>query len=267
LTYESENRAGKGEVVSTDEQLAFAWVENARLAEISIVYEGATPGCGVMKATRDVEAGRMSPQIANRFAEAYRGLTVPGYQRLWPGHAEGEKSMSDQNKDQRSAPPVTAPAPAPEDSTPSEHRNNAPLNNPDAQTGGVSGTVIERAVVETALRDAGIETTDVRAGLAELIRLAADGRAYRADLIESALTEGVRIFGNSFDKPTYRAMFERSTLDEVKRVRDSWQAQSVPLFPAGRQTDDEVGKPEDKAPVARSNDERLNLAPKTIFGG
>ncbi|MGE0131868.1 MAG: hypothetical protein AB7U82_27610 [Blastocatellales bacterium] len=271
VSYQVERRDGKGNVISTDEELAYAWVENARLAEISIVYEGATPGCGVLKAGQEAEGGRVTPQIAERFAVAYRGLTIPGYQRSWPGHAEKEEKPMSANKDQRSAPPVIAPALAPEASTPSERRDNAPLTTPAAQAGGVTDTTVERSIVETAIHDAGITSSDIRAGLTRLGQLAADGRRYRADLIESALAEGVRVFGNDFAKETYRAMFERSELDEIKRVLDGWKGQSASLLPAGRQTSDTADKPEEgNEPTqvrAADDDPRFKLLPPNAFGG
>jgi hypothetical protein len=272
LGYSREERDGKGEVISDDEEIAFAWVEDARLAEISAVYEGATPGCGILKASRFVEAGRITPQLAARFASAYRGLTIPGYQRSWPGFSEkGDSPMNEKPKDQRTPEPVTAPALAPGQSAPPEQREPRPQPVPAAQTGGVTETTVERSIVENALRDAGVTATDLSAGLAELVRLAGDGKRYRTDLVESALTEGVRVFGNDFDKATYRAMFEASSIDQVKRVLGDWSKQSASLLPAGRQTDDEAKTPEEvettKPVRAVKDDPRLLIVPKSVFGG
>ena len=46
---------------NTNEQMAFVWIENARLSEVSAVYDGATPGAMILtKAIREARAGRLS---------------------------------------------------------------------------------------------------------------------------------------------------------------------------------------------------------------
>lgn len=56
--------------------LAFAWVHDARLAEVSAVYEGATPGAAILKAVREAEAGRITPMARTVIEQRYR-YTLP----------------------------------------------------------------------------------------------------------------------------------------------------------------------------------------------
>lgn len=75
---------------------------------------------------------------------------------------------------------------------------------------------------------------------ARLAPLADDGRQYRADLVESALAEGVRAMGESFPQETYRQMFSRAGLEEIKLLRAKWMELAGQRLPGGRQTVDQA---------------------------
>lgn len=53
-------------------RLAFAWVENARLSEVSFVFDGATPGAGIVKAQRAVEAGLLERAVVAQLEDVYQ---------------------------------------------------------------------------------------------------------------------------------------------------------------------------------------------------
>lgn len=57
---------------SEDDQIGFAWVDGARLAEVSAVYEGSTPGAAVLKAVREAEADRLTPFARATIEQRYR---------------------------------------------------------------------------------------------------------------------------------------------------------------------------------------------------
>lgn len=275
LTYEKEERDSKGNVISSEEVLCFAWIENARLSEISIVYDGATPGCGILKAQQEVEAGRATPAIAARFAQAYRGLAMPGFQRLWPGAElspdqvvakgiaanpaaiiQGVKAMPQGNQQPASA----GLAPSPETVPSPESRENAPQTTPAIQDDGL------RNALTTALGDLKLTANDPTAGLRQLVTLAHDGQQYRADLIDTALAEGVRFIGEKFDQPTYRGILERASLAEVKRITEDWRAQADKLFPAGRKTNEEPAQTDEPTDRATSKDP-IHMLPPSAFNG
>lgn len=91
------------------------------------------------------------------------------------------------------------------------------------------------------------QVATLEARVAELTPLAEMGRQYRADLIEDALKEGVRLFGNDFRRETHRAMLERSTLEEIKAIKGDWERAAVTKLGAGgRQTTPE---PLERAPA------------------
>lgn len=258
VTYTVQRRNDKGEVIAEEEAVAFAWVENATLREVSIVYDGATPGCGILKAAQEVEAGRVTPAIATRFAAAYRGLAIPGYRQTWPGFTEKEFRMDPKTTLPGSAVPV-APAPLAQSLAPADPRSTPQLSNADQP----EGVAIER--VREALTAAEITAEDVLTGLRQMADLARDGRQYRADLITSALAEGTRAMGNDFSVETWRCMLERASLSEIKTIAGQWRAQADMVLPNGRKSADDAG--EQSAPVTAAPFDKTVLVPPDAFGG
>ncbi len=211
------------EVTSTNEEtgneqrrmvLALGLVEDAHLAEVSVVYDGATPGAAILKAQAEAERGRIKPEAIRLIEQRYR-LRLPDPRITVPGTAPAKEE-----------PPVTQ-EPDPTRAQP----ESAPLATqlrtlfPDAAT--------DEAIVE-AVRTLKAENDRLRP-------LADDGTRYREDLITAALTEGVRAYGDTFAKETYEGLLRGATIETIKRLRDDWQAVADRQFPGGRQTRDEDG--------------------------
>lgn len=107
------------------------------------------------------------------------------------------------------------------------------------------------------LRTLETEVTNSREGeespvqtLARLRRQADDGRSYREDLIEQALTEGVRAYGNDFAREAEKADLAGASLETIKRRRDQWKRTGDQVLPGGRKTtegDDPPNRREGKA--------------------
>lgn len=74
--------------------------------------------------------------------------------------------------------------------------------------------------------------------VAELQPLADQGRAYRDELVNQAVAEGVRAMGEAFPEETYRGMLAGAPLEHIRQVRDTFAAQAAERFPGGRQTRD-----------------------------
>ena len=99
---------------------------------------------------------------------------------------------------------------------------------------------------------------DLTAKVAELTPLAETGRAYRADLIEDTIQEGVRAFGAAFPEATFRQMLDTQDLAGIKALRDYHAAIATQTLPGGRRSVDTVPvqpgdsqtapQPEDAAP-------------------
>lgn len=191
--------------------LATFTVEDGRLAEVSAVYDGATPGAVIEKAQRMVENGQMPADVAHRVEVQYR-IKLPDQKRNWPG-VEAKRSKQ-------------AMSGEPTNDLLTQIR--AILGNSDAPAGDeVEG-----------VRWLAAEVTRLKAETTRLSPLAEDGKTYRTDLIEETLKEGVRAMGDNFAHEAYKEMLESASLARIKEVRDKFAAQAKATIPGGRQTTD-----------------------------
>lgn len=281
LTY--PKRGPNGDVVA--EELAFAWMEGAHLAEVSAVYDGATPGAAIMKAQQEADGGRLKPAAARLIEARYR-IRLTGAQQIWTAGTPAQGGNMGENDSQigneRSAAAAepqaeerlgtaTAPAvPVPgtgEGNTPADAEAQmvalratlAGLGLPEgdlpAQVRGLADETLRLRPLEVRLAEAErmlVESTGAldaaQVELARLRPLAADGETYRSDLLSEALEEGVRAVGSGFRSDTYRALLEKSDLATIKQFRDDWRGSAEKLFPGGRQSTDagEQGPKADK---------------------
>lgn len=180
--------------------VATAEIVDARLAEVSAVYDGATPGAMVLRAQQMADAGLLEPETARRLETKYR-IKLPATRVLSaakPAATPERKKIVDELEQIRAL--------------------MAELN--------VSGeSVIDqvRWLVDENAR---------------LAPLADAGRQYRDDLIADALAEGVRALGEAFPTETYRGIMNRAGLEEIKSLRANFATQAALRFPGGRQTSD-----------------------------
>lgn len=264
IRYPTHDAAGN----VTGEELAFAWVDDAHLCEVSAVYDGATPGAAILKAQQEADGGRLRPETARLLEARYR-IRLPGAARQWSG-VSGEPSVRLEGRT------MDAVVIEPEAASEAEPVAEAVQPAGDAEAEAVvvdAGAVAElralyegqqahtRAVAELlGVPEGGDLGTAVRALRAELTRLqpfetravtaerrvveleplAQDGRAYRADLLAETLAEGVRAYGDRFEAETYRPLLEAAPLATVKRMRDDWRAVGEQLFKGGRLTVDKA---------------------------
>ena len=110
-----------------------------------------------------------------------------------------------------------------------------------AEVRAPDGVALDTAVrgLGRQLAEAQAELEQSRAEVARLQPLADQGRAYRDELINQAVAEGVRALGETFPEETYRAMLANAPLEHIRQVRDTFAAQAAERFPGGRQTRDE----------------------------
>lgn len=228
--------------------VAVGSIENARLNEVSAVWDGATPGAKIVevKVPREIEAGRMRADTVSLLEQRFR-IRLPHPARSFAG--------------------AVTPAPPKEedrmDLTPEEL---ATIRLALTETGAPADAAIPATVsglVEEikSLRALPAEIDRLRplADEAERLRpLADEGRAYRADLVAQALAEGVRAMGAEFAEETYRGLLESASLDTVKRLRDDWKATGDRVFPGGRLTKDDAASP---TPIATGK----RRAPRAAF--
>lgn len=223
----------------TRQVLATADIEDAHLAEVSAVYDGATPDASVLgiKARSLADAGQLRPETTQLLAARYR-MRLPHAARVYqlgtPPTAE-EDRMTTQDTPPTGAQPTADDAPA---------RLRGLL--------GAAGITVTpeadpfervRALVEEVQRLRPFEEEVQR-----LRPLADDGRTYRGDLIDETLREGVRAFGQEFPQETQRGLLEHAPLDAIKATRSMWSKLASERIPGGRLTRDDAE--EGKAPVS-----------------
>ncbi len=200
-------------------------IDDAHLAEVSAVYEGSTPGAMILRAKGMAEAGLLDGEEIRRLEVQYR-IKLPTGQRVWPvekTQKNGEKPMADK---------------------------------PDS-------TILQ---IKAILAEAGAPHEDPAKAAqwladenVKLTSLADDGRLYRSDLIDEALTQGVRANGESFTEAamaTYRKMFSTADISIVKQMSADWQRQGDKIFKGKRLTVDgeEQSTTPASAPVSRVPD-------------
>ena len=67
--------------------------------------------------------------------------------------------------------------------------------------------------------------SDVAPDLESLIALAKEGLSYRNEIIEQALTSGVRSLGNAFNKEAFAKTFSNMTTKDIKEMGEAWEVQ------------------------------------------
>lgn len=186
-------------------KLATFGVDNARLAEVSAVYEGATPRAEILKAEREAEVGRID-EAARRFIEQQYRVKLPAAKRSVAGVE---------------IPP--AHAPRKDKAMELEEALRAMLTRANVTMGDDPLSGVEHLIQRVA----------------DLEPQAAEGRQYRTDLVAQALAEGVRAYGQSFDKAGWEQDMQRFSLERIKKCRDMWAETAAARLPAGRHTVDE----------------------------
>lgn len=216
---------GGGQVVAT------VSVDNARLCEVSAVFDGATPDATILKATRMIEAGELKPDAVRMLEARYRmsfatkrsfaGVDLQGGKKL-----ELEKIFN-------------------------QLREVLALPADGDAVATVASLVAERDRLAAEHKTATTDVEALRAKVAELEPQAKDGATYRSDLITEALGEGVRAYGDKFAKETYETLLHTSPLAIIKQMKTDWAVLGNERFKGGRQTVDNSQAPDKgKAPVA-----------------
>ena len=215
---------GGGQVTAT------VGVDNARLAEVSAVFDGATPDATILKATRMIEAGELKPDAVRMLEARYRMSFAT--KRSFPGVDLGGGKKLELEKIFNQLREVLA----------------LPADGDAVAT--VASLVAERDRLAAESKTATTEAETLRAKVAELEPQAKDGAQYRTDLIAEALGEGVRAYGDKFAKETYEKLLRSVSLDVIKQMKSDWLTLGNERFKGGRATVDNSqapGKPEEKA--------------------
>lgn len=245
-------------------EMAYLWVNDAHLYEVSTVYEGATPGAEIqtMKAQALADEGRLRDGDLKRLEQ--KGVRLRAPARLWV--AAPPNSIPGTPVDGYLREPVSISGRLDIDqrvlAAPRKEGSMDPLTELRALLveHGIEGEAEPLAAIRSALderRAQHLEMARLRANAeasAELLaartreiedlsgeiarlRPEADaGRQYRTDVIAEALASGVRAYGEAFAREKYAGMFERMAIDEIRILQADWERTAKQRFPGGRQT-------------------------------
>lgn len=228
---------------------AFAWVEDAHMSEFSFVYDGATPGAGILKAQRAVEAGTLDRKAIVELEDVYQvrlasRFAVPDLAKV-PGNTPeigGDivKDFWDRLAavyEQRAGAKHSAATKTALEEIRKKAAEGRGSHDEVAQM--VADLLAEAQTEETGGDDEGRaqRIVELEAEVARLKPLAELGAQYRADLVEDAIKAGVRAIGNDFKVDQYRKVFEGASIDDIKTFRADWERVAAAKFgPGGRQT-------------------------------
>lgn len=244
-----------------DGETAWAWVEDANLGEYSLVYDGATPGAVITKATRLAAEGQLSPSDIVLAEEVLRArirpisvVPMPAVRiatsaavelvdvdpELNPPRANPNERTADMTGAETIAAVLSGQSTA---LTPEVRQRLEGLQQQLTTTSGTAAeavlAVLELAPAAAAGGDNASDIDALRQRLVTLEAEAVDGRAYRTQLITDTLAWGVRAHGNDFRREMYERMFKEPgrSLDDIRAVQDDFKAAAEALLgPGGRQT-------------------------------
>lgn len=221
FTYEEEKEGVIRQILAT------VGIDDAHLAEVSGVYDGATPGAMIEKVYEMASLGELSvddvrhAQVVYRMDKATteRMLALPALQTRHAGvdvRQPGQKPGKDQ-------------------------RMNEQQFSQMVDTLIRAGVLTEEQRASATEAEALTATDKLAARVRELEPRASDGDTYRNDLVSEALAEGVRAYGNDFAKETYETTLRSAPLEVIKRMRDDWKVTGDARFAGGRSTSDGDG--------------------------
>lgn len=217
-------------------------VEDGHMRETSGVYDGATPGAGVVKALRAANAGLLSINQRDVLEQHYR-MRLPGQGRVFGGvdvpDREGEGTIVGDKAQQQAAATDGAPV-------------VVPSTDLVAGTGQQPTPILRLNGLDEAVRALGLDpgadpVAALRAfepQLSELRTMADAGRAYRTRLVGDGLALGVRAMGDSFDKATWEATLNGvRQVGDLEKMVDNLRAAAEKIVPSGRATTDVTPEP------------------------
>ncbi|GIW06368.1 MAG: hypothetical protein KatS3mg060_1173 [Dehalococcoidia bacterium] len=244
---------------SGEQVIAIGEIEDARLSEWSLVYDGATPGAAIEKAYRLVAERALPPAALGWVAARYQ-LPVAGaamaLERAAPAgeplrggqlqELEARHPTSEREETMREEMAIHDPPPAGRDH-PIEPAEREQVRRALARVQAPATATVEW-LADELLR--------LRAEVDRLTPLAAQGEAYREQLIEDRVRAAVRLHGPEVAVEALRAKCRKLTLDEIRAEIAADTAAADRLFAGGRQTIEDdppaVGGPTRRRPPDRA---------------
>ncbi|MEQ1644920.1 MAG: hypothetical protein ABL959_15835, partial [Pyrinomonadaceae bacterium] len=244
--YEYSVNAAGVEVDPTDsagseKRMAFVWIENARLSEVSAVYDGATTNAMIIKAEREARAGRLEKDVENYLERRFRfrrdvktwikgdkGLYVPDDAR----HNESESNSGELPENNRS-----------EKTTMTEQEMTAAIDT-ERKASVLKLRTIGVAAGVTLADDisSDVAVAELERSTKQLVAKAAKYDEVRNAEIDAAIVEKIRAEGETFGvdaQAKTRAMLEAvEDIATIREFKTEWAAKADIRFPKSRVSDD-----------------------------
>jgi hypothetical protein len=220
VVYEIPDEAG-----NMVERYAVAWIVNARLSEVSGVYDGSTPYAMILKATRESKAGRIPERVA-KLVENRARVHLPDKTIQIPARKQGDETMTDQEK--------LAAEKAARDARNAEFALYVRKVCTDSGLANLGESLTAEQLVDS-----------LRAEVVRLRPLADDATKLRGSLIDACVTEGKRALGDKYKEETQRAMLAKLPVEDIETMRDAFKDQADALIPTGRKSGEGADENED----------------------
>jgi hypothetical protein len=228
-------------------QVATAAIHDARLAEVSVVYSGSTPGAAIQKVIRAVDEGLIEPEKLRVLEACYR-VKLPGSRHIWaaPDIADSREETPMADK------PNETPAPAADVGVLQAWQRTIHQALTDIglsiEDGKEPATLIRAMGAElTELRPLKDKVAEQETRIAELEPRAKDGDLYRTALVDETWGEYVRAgLSDGVTEEEQKALWARSALPQVVKERDHYKKLGDARFAGGRLT----GEGEQPTPAA-----------------
>lgn len=264
---------------NTNEQMAFVWIENARLSEVSAVYDGATPDAMILtKARREQRAGRLSGRLQTEIQKRFHidlhepRKTFGGSEQRMDEKENERPILEDSQFEERSETNMTD----------LEKAQQAQID-AQAKTTLAEGRAVE---AESKLTTAETRATTAEARVTELeaeiragadgidgLEIAADAKAedvvrsirshvdkiapmakqadgFRSSAIDEAVKSGIRLFGDAFDEEKRRATLSKLELSEIQETAFDWDTRATEKFGKPRTSKEEgEANPDETTPT------------------
>lgn len=228
---------------------ARAMIHGAHLAEASAVYDGSTPGAGILGliAQRASEAGMLTPEIARQLETCYR-IKLPASRHAYSISPRGpETEPADLDPEEESMPetPVNPPGtPPPPERSPefarlmTRAREVIALKLADGATPPTDEAVIERLIAQAER----VPALDAR--ILEQEPLVVDGRAWRQSVVDETWSLYVSAgLADGVVEADQKATWTRQPITEVVKLREMYRQATTLRLGGGRQTTDGESDP------------------------
>lgn len=233
-----------------EKRIATATIIGARLHEYSLVYDGATPGAGVVKAERMIAAGEIDARVAGQLEQVYH-RQFPTVARSFAVTTNLPPASSTTQRDER------------KDTNDMEWAERMTELLKERKLRIRSGADDEALFEQLRGHLADLDT-DREADQQEIARLqpmAEDGEAYREAVVDEALDNLVRTYppdeAATFNRDVQKRYLMSLEIADIRSLSGQWEKTAV--FQEGRQSSDQgrggnppVDKPKnEKRPRAR----------------